>query len=137
MTNTMTRVFDFFSTLVAEDDSLPLTEAALSLAQDVYPDLDMQAVLAEFDALVLRFRRRVRAETSERDKVDALNDFFPRAPLRLQPQRLLRSRQQLPEHGGQAPPRDPDLAGGDLPGAGWADRAVGARRIAYRFPAIS
>ncbi|WP_186192500.1 SirB1 family protein [Burkholderia gladioli] len=72
----MTRVLDFFSTLVAEDDSLPLTEAALSLAQDAYPDLDMQAVLAELDALVLRFRRRARTGTSDRDKVDALNDFF-------------------------------------------------------------
>ncbi|MEX3606745.1 MAG: SirB1 family protein [Burkholderia sp.] len=72
----MTRILDFFSNLVAEDDSLLLTEAALSLAQDAYPDLDMQAVLAEFDALVLRFRRRVGAETSELDKVDALNDFF-------------------------------------------------------------
>ncbi len=76
MTTAMTRVLDFFSTLVAEDDSLPLTEAALSLAQDAYPDLDMQAVLAELDALAVRFRRRVRADLDERRKVDALNDFF-------------------------------------------------------------
>ena len=39
-------VLDYFSALVAEDDGLPLTEAALSLAQDAYPDLDLQAVLA-------------------------------------------------------------------------------------------
>ncbi|GAB7539037.1 SirB1 family protein [Burkholderia sp. 3C] len=72
----MTRVLDFFSTLVAEDDSLPLAEAALSLAQDAYPDLDMQAVQAELDMLAVRFRRRVRADLGERGKVDALNDFF-------------------------------------------------------------
>jgi regulator of sirC expression with transglutaminase-like and TPR domain len=76
MTKTMTRVLDFFSTLVAEDDSLPLTEAALSLAQDAYPDLDMQAVQAELDTLAVRFRRRVRADLDERGRVDALNDFF-------------------------------------------------------------
>jgi len=50
---TMTRVLDYFSTLVAEDESLPLTEAALSLAQDAYPDLDLQGTLAEIDELVL------------------------------------------------------------------------------------
>lgn len=76
MTKAMTRVLDFFSTLVAEDDSLPLTEAALSLAQDAYPDLDMQAVQAELDTLAVRFRRRVRADLDARGKVDALNDFF-------------------------------------------------------------
>ncbi len=76
MTSTMTRVLDFFSALVAEDDSLPLTEAALSLAQDAYPDLDMQAALAELDTLVVRFRRRVRTELPKREMVDALNDYF-------------------------------------------------------------
>ncbi|MGF6974781.1 regulator of sirC expression with transglutaminase-like and TPR domain [Paraburkholderia sp. JPY465] len=55
---TMSRVLDYFSTLVAEDESLPLTETALSLAQDAYPDLDLQSVLAEIDELVLRLRRR-------------------------------------------------------------------------------
>lgn len=42
MTNVMTRVLDYFGTLVADDDSLPVTETALSLAQDAYPDLDLQ-----------------------------------------------------------------------------------------------
>jgi regulator of sirC expression with transglutaminase-like and TPR domain len=48
---TTTRILDYFTSLVAEDDSLPLTEAALSLAQDAYPDLDLQGVLAEIDDL--------------------------------------------------------------------------------------
>ena len=47
-----TLTLDYFTSLVAEDDSLPLTEAALSLAQDAYPDLDLQGVLAEIDELV-------------------------------------------------------------------------------------
>ena len=50
----MTRVLDYFSTLVADDDSLPVTEAALSLAQDAYPDLDLQGTLAELDMLAAR-----------------------------------------------------------------------------------
>ncbi|WP_323121115.1 SirB1 family protein [Burkholderia alba] len=72
----MTRVLDYFSSLVAEDDGLPLTEAALSLAQDAYPDLDLQGVLAELDALVVRLRKRLPDGIEMRDKVAALNDFF-------------------------------------------------------------
>jgi hypothetical protein len=37
---TTTRILDYFGSLVAEDETLPLTESALSLAQDAYPDLD-------------------------------------------------------------------------------------------------
>ncbi|KND55467.1 Protein sirB1 [Candidatus Paraburkholderia kirkii] len=73
---TTTRILEYFSSLLAEDDSLPLTEAALSLAQDAYPDLDMQAVLAEIDELVVRARRRMPDEADARQKVDALNRYF-------------------------------------------------------------
>jgi regulator of sirC expression with transglutaminase-like and TPR domain len=71
-----TRVLDYFSTLVAEDDSLPLTEAALSLAQDAYPDLDLQGVLAEIDELVLRLRRRLPPDADLRQKIGQLNRYF-------------------------------------------------------------
>jgi regulator of sirC expression with transglutaminase-like and TPR domain len=73
---TMTRVLDYFSTLVADDDSLPLTEAALSLAQDAYPDLDMTGVLAEIDELVVRLRRRMQDDADLKQKVGILNRFF-------------------------------------------------------------
>jgi regulator of sirC expression with transglutaminase-like and TPR domain len=76
MTNPMTRVLDYFSSLVAEDDGLPLTEAALSLAQDAYPDLDLQGALAELDTLVVRLRKRLPKDAGLRDKIGALNDFF-------------------------------------------------------------
>ena len=36
---------DFFAALVGDDDQLPLLEAAASIAQDEYPDLDVQQVL--------------------------------------------------------------------------------------------
>ena len=73
---TMTRVLDYFSALVAEDDSLPLTEAALSLAQDAYPDLDLQGTLAEIDELVLRLKRRMPEDADVKQKVTVLNRFF-------------------------------------------------------------
>ncbi|MBV8627963.1 MAG: tetratricopeptide repeat protein, partial [Paraburkholderia sp.] len=73
---TTTRVLDYFSTLVADDDSLPLTEAALSLAQDAYPDLDMTGVLAEIDELVVRLRRRMPEDADLKQRVGILNRFF-------------------------------------------------------------
>lgn len=72
----MTSVLDYFATLVAEDDSLPLTEAALSLAQDVYPDLDLQSTLAEIDELALRLRRRLPQRVELTERIGALNRFF-------------------------------------------------------------
>ncbi|MGV2291874.1 SirB1 family protein [Trinickia sp. YCB016] len=72
----MTRVLDYFSTLVADDDSLPLTETALSLAQDAYPDVDLQGTLAEIDELVLRLKRRLPDDADLREKVSTLNRFF-------------------------------------------------------------
>lgn len=73
---TTTRILDYFSSLMADDDTLPLTEAALSLAQDAYPDLDMQTVLAEIDELVVRARRRMPDDADVKQKVDALNRYF-------------------------------------------------------------
>jgi regulator of sirC expression with transglutaminase-like and TPR domain len=73
---TTTRVLDYVSPLVAEDESLPLTEAALSLAQDAYPDLDLQGALAEIDELVVRLQRRMPADADIKQKVGILNRFF-------------------------------------------------------------
>ncbi|VXC36840.1 conserved hypothetical protein [Burkholderia sp. 8Y] len=73
---TTTRIHDYFSALMADDESLPLTEAALSLAQDAYPDVDMQAVLAELDELVVRARRRMPEDADVKQRVEALNRYF-------------------------------------------------------------
>lgn len=72
----MTSVLDYFASLVAEDDSLPLTETALAIAQDAYPDVDLQATLAEIDELALRLKRRVPQEASMTEKIGVLNRFF-------------------------------------------------------------
>ena len=38
---------DYFATLVQSDAHFPLLEAAASIAQDEYPELDLQQVLGE------------------------------------------------------------------------------------------
>ena len=40
-----TQQLDYFTSLVAEDEHFPLTEAAVAVAQHAYPDLDVQGVL--------------------------------------------------------------------------------------------
>ncbi len=72
----MTSVLDYFTSLVADDDSLPVTETALSLAQDAYPDLDLQGTLAELDELAVRLKRRLPDNADLTDKIGALNRFF-------------------------------------------------------------
>jgi regulator of sirC expression with transglutaminase-like and TPR domain len=67
---------DFFGTLVAEDQGLPLTEAAIALAQDEYPALDVQGVLAQIDDLVERMRRRIPVDAVPLQKLRFLNRFF-------------------------------------------------------------
>lgn len=71
-----TRVLDYFSTLVADDESLPLTEAALAIAQDAYPDLDLQGTLAEIDELALRAKKRMPEGADVRQQVTFLNRVF-------------------------------------------------------------
>lgn len=62
--------------LVAEDESLSLVEAAASIAQDEHPELDVQSVLAEIDALAARLSRRVPADAVPLQRLRMLNRFF-------------------------------------------------------------
>ncbi len=66
----------YFSTLVESDEHFPLLEAAASLAQDEYPDLDVQQVLGDVDQLLARLRRRLPADASALQKLRLLNQFF-------------------------------------------------------------
>jgi regulator of sirC expression with transglutaminase-like and TPR domain len=75
---TTTRILEYFTSLVAEDESFPLTEAALALAQDAYPDLDVQGILAEIDALMMRLKRRLTSDADVVQKLQMLNQFFYR-----------------------------------------------------------
>ncbi|CAM3757691.1 SirB1 family protein [Roseateles saccharophilus] len=67
---------DYFASLVAEDAGLNLLEAAVSLAQDEYPQLDVQAVLAEVDGLARRLRERVAVDAAPAHRLHLLTRFF-------------------------------------------------------------
>jgi regulator of sirC expression with transglutaminase-like and TPR domain len=73
---TATNPLDYFASLVADDDSIPLLEAAASIAQDEYPDLDVQQVLGDVDQLLARLKRRTAHMGGALEKLRALNQFF-------------------------------------------------------------
>ena len=67
---------EYFAALVQSDADFPLLEAAISLAQDEYPELDVQQVLGEVDQLLARLKRRVPADAVPLLKLRAVNQFF-------------------------------------------------------------
>lgn len=67
---------DYFASLVQSDANFALFEAAVSLAQDEYPELDVQAVLGEVDGLLERIRRRLPSDAGQLQKLRMLNQFF-------------------------------------------------------------
>ena len=66
----------YFTSLVQSDEHFPLLEAAISLAQDEYPELDVQQVLSDVDQLQARLKRRVPADASALQKLRLLGQFF-------------------------------------------------------------
>lgn len=69
---------DYFSSLVQDDEHFPLLEAAASLAQDEYPDLDIQQVLGDLDQLQARLHRRFSDDAPALQRLRALAQFFYR-----------------------------------------------------------
>lgn len=67
---------EYFASLVAEDASLPLLEAAASLAQDAYASFDPQAVPARVDALAATLRRRLPSDAAPMQRLRVLNRYF-------------------------------------------------------------
>lgn len=72
----MPTALDYFASLVAEDASLSVVEAAAAVAQDDFPQLDTQAVLADIDALALRLKQRFPADAVPVQRLRWLNRFF-------------------------------------------------------------
>ena len=66
----------YFASLVQADEGFPLLEAAISLAQDDEPDLDIQAVLAEVDLLQARLAARCLPSHSVLERIHLLNRYF-------------------------------------------------------------
>lgn len=69
---------DYFTALVKQDDSIPLFEAAVAIAQDVDPQLDLAATQMEVDTLAARLQRRFAPDASKVQKLRLLNHFFYR-----------------------------------------------------------
>ena len=67
---------DYFTSLVADDASLPLLETAIAIAQHEYPGLDTQSTLAEIDALALRLQSRIPRDAMPMQRLRVLNRFF-------------------------------------------------------------
>lgn len=67
---------DYFASLVSRDGDFALFEAAVSLAQDDYPDVDVQTVLDAVDQLLARIQRRLPQDAGPLQKLKILNQFF-------------------------------------------------------------
>ena len=66
----------YFASLVQSDAHFPLLEAAISLAQDEYTELDVQQVLGDVDQLLARLKRRLPSDAPPLQKLRSLNQFF-------------------------------------------------------------
>ena len=66
----------YFATLVAEDQGFALLEAAVAVAQDEVPELDVQQVLMQIDALAARLRQRIPEDASPLQRLRLLNRYF-------------------------------------------------------------
>ena len=72
----MLKSLDYFSSLVQQDESIPLFEAALSIAQDIDPQLDLGATQLEVDTMAARLAKRLPSDASHVQKLRMLNHFF-------------------------------------------------------------
>jgi len=69
---------EYFASLVHSDADFPLLEAAISLAQDEYPELSVQQVLGDVDQLLARLKRRIPADAGSLQRLRILNQFVYR-----------------------------------------------------------
>jgi regulator of sirC expression with transglutaminase-like and TPR domain len=67
---------EYFNALVAEDDHFPLLEAAIAIAQDETPALDVETVLADVDSLAARLKSRLAPDASPMHRLRSLNRYF-------------------------------------------------------------
>ena len=66
----------YFSQLLADNASLPLTEAACAIAQDNFPALDTLDVLTQIDAFAATLLRRIPRDAGAESKLRYLNRYF-------------------------------------------------------------
>jgi regulator of sirC expression with transglutaminase-like and TPR domain len=86
----------YFASLVQSDEHFPLLETAISLAQDEYPDLDVQQVLGDVDQLLARLKRRLPSDAPPLQKLRSLNQFFFHDPDNSYLNAVLKTRRGIP-----------------------------------------
>ena len=69
-------LLDYFAALVADDRQISLVEAAIAIAQDDDPGLDVQGVLSQIDTLAVRLKQRLAADASAMNRLRNLNRYF-------------------------------------------------------------
>jgi regulator of sirC expression with transglutaminase-like and TPR domain len=67
---------DYFAALVADDQQFSLLEAAAAVAHAVEPELDVQGVLSAIDALAVKLKNRIAADTAPLQRLRLLNRYF-------------------------------------------------------------
>lgn len=67
---------DYFASLIQQDDAIPMFEAALSIAQDAEPKLDMTACMLAIDKFALTLKQRMPKDIAKIPKLRMLNTFF-------------------------------------------------------------
>jgi regulator of sirC expression with transglutaminase-like and TPR domain len=72
----MINPLDYFISLVQQDDAIPLFEAALAIAQDAEPQLDLAAIQMTVDTFAAKLKQRLAPDASAVQKVRMLNHFF-------------------------------------------------------------
>ena len=71
-----TQQLDYFTSLVAEDEHFPLTEAAVAVAQHAYPDLDVQGVLDKIDQWGNKLKKQITPDMPPIQRLQLLKHFF-------------------------------------------------------------
>ncbi len=69
-------LLDYFANLVADDAQFSQLEAAVAVAHDEEPSLDVQGVLSQIDMLAARLKQRIAADTGAMQKLRYLNRYF-------------------------------------------------------------
>lgn len=67
---------DYWRSLVADDDGLPLVEAAAAIAMDEHPELDPSGVVEAVETMAARLKGRLPADAAPLQRLRALNRFF-------------------------------------------------------------
>jgi len=66
----------YFRILTSDPNSIPLLEAAASIAVDAYPNLDVQATLSEVDGLSSQLAQRCQGKLTEHERLQRTLRFF-------------------------------------------------------------